>query len=212
MMLFGVILSVVVTVSLSALYPVLRSRGFLKDPVRNVGREKTYTFITQAGNAIAVLCFEDLLVTACVVSEGDDSFVSTGGTRLPPFSNALLERVYDHSISLASKSKGSARQEPFGVLYGFGFPFCSACFETAIYSPHDYGHISWGFSVYPNWNKSVLTSPFNFIVPYSPIWNGFVGNAIFWTATCFIVRWIALQLSRKRRNSTKRPLPHQELQ
>jgi hypothetical protein len=202
----GTALSIVILLFMAVLYPELRSRGFLKDPVRNGEKGKSFQFATVSGEVVYVNRFEDALVSAAMVSEGDESDASDKRNHASPFSKDLLTRVFTQARTFASSSQRTKWEEPFGVLFGFGVPCRSACYGIAMYSGKNYGSIESGFSVYPNWGQTTLSAPFNLIVPLAPLWYGVVVNALFWTAACSAARWILLRFVANRCTAKRKAL------
>ncbi len=203
----GCALSVVVTVTTSALYPALLVTGLLKSPLPYVDPSRVGLLKLQSGDVVEVGLYDDLIVSAAVFSRSGRNTATFRHSWV--FSNDVLSRAYSQALVVASQTKLDERAEPGGMLLSFGLPFRSAYFQVSWYAPGDYGYLSGGINLLSS--KPVLRSPLNVIIPSTLLWQGLVINALFWTGASFAAHWGIAFLSKRLRGSkgrSPRPVQH----
>ncbi len=198
----GCVLSVAITVTTSVLYPAFLLTGLSKLPMLHLERSKSFYINLQSGDFVRVFLYNDFVVSAAVLSSSGYGDVSVRHSSC--FSDNVLTRAYTQAVFVASQTKLGPRDEPGGILFGFGLPFRSAYFQVSWFDTDNYGYLSGGINLLSN--KPLLPSPFNVIIPYTLLWQGLVMNALFWTGASFALhRGIGSLFKRLRRSNVRSP-------
>ena len=200
----GCVISIVITVTTSALYPAYLLTGLLKFPMNYLDQSRSGFVKLQSGDIIELCLYDDLIVSAAVFSRSGRNTATFRHSST--FSADVLSRAYSQALVVASQTKLGPRDEPGGILFGFGFPFRSAYFQVSWSGPGDYGYLSGGIN--PLSSNPVLSSPFNVIIPYTLLWQGLVMNALFWTGASFALHWLTVSLFKRIRESNVRSPQH----
>lgn len=202
----GCVLSVVITVTTSALYPVFVLTGLLKLPLNYSEQFRPFFLQLQSGDVINVYFYDDSVVSVALLLQPDGATKRYRHSSSFTFSNDLLSRAYSQALVVASQRRLGLRDEPGGVLFGFGLPCTSAYFQVSWCSPGKYGYMSGGIN--PFSNQPILSSPFDVVIPYTLLWRGLLINTLFWAGTCFALHRGTVSLFKRLRASKVRSPQH----